>query len=127
HEPEGAWERKFLTTVKLVARIRVITHLRARPTWRPTPRPQRASASAAGGVVKILAIGASTGGPGAVVEVLRGLPIELNVPVLFVLHINPQFSHALADWLGQQTAWPARFANDREPAMAAAGQVIIAP
>src|ERR1700674_995812 len=29
-EADGAWERRFLTTVKLVARIRVITHPRAR-------------------------------------------------------------------------------------------------
>src|SRR5579883_2207628 len=29
-EAEGAWEERFLSTVKLVARIRVITHPRAR-------------------------------------------------------------------------------------------------
>src|SRR6266481_5690970 len=29
-EPEGSWERRFLSMLKLVARIRVITHLRAR-------------------------------------------------------------------------------------------------
>src|SRR5882724_9191647 len=29
-EADGAWERKFLAAVKLVSRIRVITHLRAR-------------------------------------------------------------------------------------------------
>src|SRR5713226_5483652 len=29
-EAEGVWERRFLSTVKLVARIRVITHPRAR-------------------------------------------------------------------------------------------------
>src|SRR5258708_35952011 len=29
-EPDGVWERRFIATVKLVARIRVITHPRAR-------------------------------------------------------------------------------------------------
>ena len=29
-EPDGVWERRFLATVKLVSRIRVITHPRAR-------------------------------------------------------------------------------------------------
>lgn len=127
-EPQGIWEQKFLATVKLVARIRVITHLRARSKPRPVPlAPSPRIAGSGEARVRLLAIGASTGGPGAVVEVLRGLPVDLGVPVLFVLHINPQFSHALAEWLDQQTPWPARFAVDREPVSAAAGQVIIAP
>src|SRR5258707_532682 len=65
-EAEGVWERRFLSTVKLVARIRVITHPRARlaglrrqtldaaqsnDSNRPTPK------------IDLVAIGASTGGP----------------------------------------------------------------
>ncbi|HWA19627.1 MAG TPA: chemotaxis-specific protein-glutamate methyltransferase CheB [Devosia sp.] len=125
-EPEGEWERKFLSTVKLVSRIKVITHLKARS------RPA-ATAATTGSIrpsssrVSLAAIGASTGGPGAIVEVLRGLPADLGVPVLFVLHINPQFGHAFADWLDAQTAWRARFAIEGEPLSAATGQVVMAP
>jgi two-component system chemotaxis response regulator CheB len=127
HEPAGVWERKFVAAVKLAARIRVITHLRARskPRAAVTAPTVRAAGDEAG--ARVLAIGASTGGPGAVVEVLRGLPVDVGVPVLFVLHINPQFGHALAEWLDQQTPWPARFAVDNEPVVGAAGQVVIAP
>jgi two-component system chemotaxis response regulator CheB len=126
-EPEGEWERKFIATVKLVSRIKVITHLRARSKPRPIELTAATPANTTERTVKLLAIGASTGGPGAVVEVLRGLPVEIDLPVLFVLHINPQFSHALAEWLDQQTPWRARFANDREPVADAAGEVLIAP
>jgi two-component system chemotaxis response regulator CheB len=126
-EPEGEWERRFVAAVKLVARIKVITHIRARSKPRSADLAPAPPVAASERSVRLLAIGASTGGPGAVVEVLRGLPIEINLPVLFVLHINPQFSHALAEWLDQQTPWRARFANDRETVEAAAGQVLIAP
>jgi two-component system chemotaxis response regulator CheB len=124
-EAEGEWERKFLATVKLVARIRVITHLaRSRSTAAGAVGiPQKSSTSA----ITLAAIGASTGGPGAIVEILRTLPLDLGVPVLFVLHINPQFGHAFADWLDAQTSWRARFAVDGEPLSAATGQVVMAP
>src|SRR5580704_3797196 len=76
-EEDGAWERRFLATVKLVARIRVITHPRARlanmrgrapyaaPLWPDPPKPRQGYG--------LVAIGASTGGPGPIVVVLRGL------------------------------------------------------
>jgi two-component system chemotaxis response regulator CheB len=46
-----------------------------------------------------VAIGASTGGPGAVVELLRGLPASFPLPILVVIHIGPPFGMALAEWL----------------------------
>jgi two-component system chemotaxis response regulator CheB len=130
-EPEGEWERRFLSTVKLVARIRVSTHLRgrARPGQsRESPPVARGESPRAGiSTIKMVAIGASTGGPGASVEVFRSLPADLPVPVLFVLHINPQFGHAFADWLDSQTPWPARFARDGEPVVGAVGTIVLAP
>ncbi len=115
--------------MKLVARIRVITHLRARarPSLPRSPELVRTGqVSAATPNVRVLAIGASTGGPGAAVEVFRNLPTDLAVPVLFVLHINPQFGHAFADWLNGQTPWPARFPRDDEPLEGAAGTIVLA-
>src|SRR5579863_8785520 len=90
-EAEGVWERRFLSLLKLVARIRVITHPRARLTgMRVTPpEPLRpADAPCPAGKHAVVAIGASTGGPGAIVEVLRGLPDAFELPILVVLHIN---------------------------------------
>src|SRR3984885_12446587 len=75
-EVDGVWERNFLATVKLVAKIRVIRHPRARlagmngRSGEPVPSHQTARPC------EIVAIGASTGGPGAIVEVMRGLPAE---------------------------------------------------
>ena len=45
-EPEGEWERHFISMVKIVARVKVVTHLRGR----------RAALSAQGGLVSPAAI-----------------------------------------------------------------------
>lgn len=125
-EPEGEWERRFVSTVKLIARIRVITHPRARLDGRgaaiaghPSVMPERATA--------LVAVGASTGGPGALVDILRGLPAEFSLPLVFVLHISPVFGPSFADWLDAQTERRVAFARDGEPIASAAGRVVMAP
>jgi two-component system chemotaxis response regulator CheB len=128
-EPEGAWEARFLSTLKLVARIKVITHPRAR--LRP-PDPQIAPARRTeppshGRMLRVAGIGASTGGPGAIVEVIRSLPEDFTLPVLLVLHIDGRFGGAFAEWLDGQTPRPASFARDGESVAAAAGRVVLAP
>jgi two-component system chemotaxis response regulator CheB len=131
HEPEGDWEQRFLSTLKLVARIRVITHLRARQGALAQPRATRATWAAAPATMRhrcaLIAIGASTGGPAAIVEVLRALPPQLQLPVLLVLHINEPFGSAFADWLDAQTPRRVSYARDGEPVAAAGGRVMMAP
>ncbi|HEX2657002.1 MAG TPA: chemotaxis-specific protein-glutamate methyltransferase CheB [Polyangia bacterium] len=135
-EAEGTWERRFLTTLKLVARIRVITHLRAR--LRSTTAPlQVGPVSRAGrdgdgeggerGAPTVIAIGASTGGPGAIVEILRALPTDFRIPILLVLHIGEPFGAAFADWLDGQTSRRVSFAVEGQPLQALAGRAVMAP
>lgn len=47
--------------------------------------------------IEILAIGSSTGGPNALVEVISKLPANLPVPVLITQHMPPMFTKHLAD------------------------------
>jgi two-component system, chemotaxis family, protein-glutamate methylesterase/glutaminase len=128
NEPDAVWERKFLSTVKLIARIPVITHPRARlgslgrthlplPTL-PVPGTRRG---------KVIAIGASTGGPGAIVEVLRALPAPCPVPILLVLHIGEPFGSAFAEWLNHQSAHRVAYARDGEVLSGREGWVLMAP
>jgi len=109
----------------MAARIRVITHLRAR-------LPGRTAAAGAGlaqgqAACRVIALGASTGGPGALVDVLGALPAPLRVPVLVVLHINETFAGAFADWLDAQTPHRVAYAQDGEPLAATAGRITVAP
>ena len=128
-EPEGVWERTFLAATKRVSRIRVITHPRGRLMAidrqdRADPRP---TSVALGGRRQVAVVGASTGGPAAIVEVLRGLPADFQLPLLFVMHINEPFGTAFADWLDGQTSRRVAFAKDGDPVSSAAGRVLMAP
>jgi two-component system chemotaxis response regulator CheB len=135
---DAAWERRFVAAVKLIARIKVITHPRARldatrrsaaaiedsATASPPRRGTDHSPSERYGVV---AFGASTGGPAAIVKVLRGLPKGLRVPVLFVLHIDEPFGAAFAEWLEHQTPHRVAYAREGEHLDSLRGQIIMAP
>jgi two-component system chemotaxis response regulator CheB len=127
-EPAGDWEARFLAQLKLVARIRVITHLRGRhQPLGPLLAPVAPGVPGAHHERTLVAVGASTGGPGALVELLRHLPADFQLPILLVLHIGEPFGMAFADWLDGQTQRPVAFARDGEPLFAAKGRVLMAP
>lgn len=126
----GVWERKFLAAIKLVSRIRVITHIRARlgNAGRAAPRAEAAVWPLPSGQARsVVAIGASTGGPGALVDVLREIPTSTTAALLVVLHIDELFSSAFADWLAAQTAHTVTYARGGEPLVSAKGRVFMAP
>ncbi len=128
----GEWERRFLSTLKLASRIKVITHPRLRlgPLGRAAHAnlipPVAAEAPEEREQKRLVAIGASTGGPGAVVQILRGLPAGFPLPILLVVHIGESFGAAFADWLDAQSALRARHAQDGEP-LPRYGTVLVAP
>lgn len=134
-EAEGEWERQFLSMVKLVARVKVVTHLRGRRNARlpmPVEAPsdqrtaaERAEALARDNRCRLVAIGTSTGGPGAIVEVLRALPADFRLPVLLVIHISEPFGSTFADWLDSQTTHRVHLAYNGEDLPK--GGVVMAP
>jgi two-component system, chemotaxis family, protein-glutamate methylesterase/glutaminase len=83
-------------------------------------RPQPAT------VPRVLAIGASTGGPQALTEVCSRLgPVIDAAPVLITQHMPPTFTTILAEHLGRATGRPAREAEDGEPIRT--GRIYLAP
>jgi two-component system chemotaxis response regulator CheB len=130
-EDSGAWERRFVATVKLVARIRVITHPRARLAGFAARNPAIAAPAfdtrTPARPYELVAIGASTGGPGAILEILRSLPAQFRLPILLVLHINEPFGTAFAEWLDGQTSRRVAQVRDGMTIIAAVGGVVVAP
>ena len=55
------------------------------------------------GPPRLLLVGASTGGPKAIAEILAPLPHDWNVAVIVVQHVDMAFAPGLANWLGNQT------------------------
>ncbi len=133
NELDEAWERKLVSTVKLISRIKVITHPRARLGPMGLPPGGRAPAEAAppgaalavpaterqalprGGRVRAVAVGVSTGGPAALIELLRGLPHGFPLPILLVIHIGKLFAPAFAEWLDGQSPVRVAYAADGDP------------
>ena len=75
--------------------------------------------------VKVVAIGASTGGPMVLQTILSNLPHNFHVPILVVQHIAPGFVRGFADWLGQSSNVTVGIANQGERMVS--GQVYLAP
>jgi two-component system chemotaxis response regulator CheB len=118
NELDDVWEKKLVATVKLISRIRVITHPRAslvRMAQTPAPSlhaAQKLQSLGNSGRLRAIAIGASTGGPGALIEILRGLPAGFPLPILLVMHVGKLFTPAFAEWLDGQSAVPVGYALD---------------
>ncbi len=74
---------------------------------------------------EIVVMGASTGGPAAITEILARLDKPFPLPVLIVQHIAAGFLAGMAGWLGDAAGMPVRIASDRE--IPAPGQVYLAP
>lgn len=103
--------------LKVAARVRVITHPRGKLRSQGIPhapaastlsltRRQTAEPVEARDGVKLVAIGASTGGPQALLTVLKELPADLEQAVLVVQHMAEGFIPGLASWLDQLCPLP---------------------
>jgi len=75
--------------------------------------------------LKVVAIGASTGGPPAIETILSGLPKDFPVPLLIVQHIAAGFVQGFADWLANSTGLPVKIAAQGEQLLP--GRAYIAP
>ncbi|MGE5514409.1 MAG: chemotaxis-specific protein-glutamate methyltransferase CheB [Bacteroidota bacterium] len=75
--------------------------------------------------VEMVALVASTGGPGAISRILGGLPATFAAPVLVVQHMGAAFMGGFAHWLGTVSALPVALAADGQPPLP--GRVYVAP
>jgi len=110
---------RLVEKVRLLARIKVIHHL-----YRPkaihgttVPKPD--------GKRSILAIGASTGGPKAVMSIVKTLPADFNASVFIVQHISSGFARGFAQWLSIECPMPVRLAESGQ--LPRGGEVLVAP
>jgi two-component system chemotaxis response regulator CheB len=74
---------------------------------------------------KVIGIGASTGGPNALVHLLGALPRPFPLPILVAQHLADGFHGGLAQWLAMGTGHAVKLAEDGEPLRA--GVVYVAP
>jgi two-component system, chemotaxis family, response regulator WspF len=73
---------------------------------------------------RLVAIGASAGGPAALATLLGGLPADFPAAVVIVQHVDERFAAGMAHWLGQHSALPVRVAAEGD--RPASGTVLLA-
>ena len=77
------------------------------------------------GSVKIVVIGASTGGPVALSEIIAALPSDFHFPVIVIQHMPENFTRAFAERLNRQCKISVKEAETGDKLIA--GRVLIAP
>ncbi len=99
-------KRILARTASMANRVTPSSRAAARPAVsrcqpaRAPSRPMTGSvAEGVPGMVKVIGIGVSTGGPNALASLLPQLPGNLRVPIVLVQHMPPVFTKALADSL----------------------------
>jgi two-component system response regulator WspF len=100
-------ERKLMEKIALARRMSAASDGKATATYSAKTHGTRICP-------ELLAIGASTGGPQAVAEVLAGIRPHPAKAVVVVQHVGADFVGAFCNWLAERTGWPA--------ALAAAGE-----
>ena len=98
---------RSMSEVKVVRRWNTAGRMATPPRQIQIPRAHRSA--------QIIAIGASTGGPAVVLDILRALPRDFPLPILLVQHIARGFSGGLADWLDTSSHLTVKVAQHGEP------------
>ncbi|MCX6546381.1 MAG: chemotaxis-specific protein-glutamate methyltransferase CheB [Acidobacteria bacterium] len=118
----------IITALKLMSEVKVVRR------WNRSPAtPTHVTAVAAGPVLcdgsghdaAIVAIGASTGGPPAVLRILSCLSPAFPIPILVVQHIAAGFTAGFAEWLTTASGLPVHVAHGGETPLP--GHVYVAP
>lgn len=123
HKPTAlATDRLFEMAGELVAAVRAAGVAR-----RPTPEAVHVPARLAAPVARrarIVVVGASTGGPNAVVRLVKALPAGFPVPIAVVLHLPAGYTGPYAERLDGECALHVREAEDN--AVLGPGDVLVA-
>ncbi|MBI2976690.1 MAG: chemotaxis-specific protein-glutamate methyltransferase CheB [Chloroflexi bacterium] len=107
HPDHKALARELTQTVKLMSEVKVVRRWeRARRAASPPPVQVGPSADE----VRLVVIGASTGGPVALQTILADLPADFRVPIVIVQHIAAGFVQGFVEWLAQASGRPVRVA-----------------
>jgi two-component system chemotaxis response regulator CheB len=113
-------------TLRLMAEVKVVRR------WRPrdsaavvSPASTRPPLLNGDFDAAVVAIGASTGGPPVVADILTGLPADFPTPILVVQHIAAGFMEGFARWLESRIGRPVLLAKDGD--RPAPGQIFLPP
>lgn len=125
--PTGTPLPRLVESLKLMSEVRVVrrfsTGSRLAPREEPSPGSIPPTPEPAAEERRLVAIGASTGGPAALIELLTPLPRDFPAAIVIAQHMPNDYDEAFARWLSEVTNLDAKVSTDGEPARP--GQVYI--
>jgi two-component system, chemotaxis family, protein-glutamate methylesterase/glutaminase len=105
----------LINKIKVLSGVKVFTKpIKPALIYSKPPQSPHALPSTVPGSYKVLAIGASTGGPQAFQKVLGQLPPNFPMPVVCIQHISEGFLAGLVNWMDAECALTVKIAEDRE-------------
>ncbi|MDO8630159.1 MAG: chemotaxis-specific protein-glutamate methyltransferase CheB [Phycisphaerales bacterium] len=124
HPDHEATARELVQTVKLMSEVKLVRRW-SRARREAAPRPVETGPAREPAKVRIVAIGASTGGPPVLQTILAGLPHDFPVPLVIVQHMAAGFIGGFVEWLAQSSRLPVHVATQGEFMLP--GHVYVAP
>ena len=115
---------KLCQTVRLLSRVRVVSRRPRKSVSSLMPAHDRPRLLPSW-VPEVIAIGASTGGPAVIRQILEVLPADYPIPIIIVQHIGEEFVPGLVQWLDHNAAIRVSLAQDRQAVMP--GTAVVAP
>lgn len=110
--PSIGQQGELLGSSPLLEKIARIEHLYDRPPVVAASTTQVGSAGTGGAQqdLRLVLLGASTGGPRVLAEILNQLPRDLAAPIVISQHIDEGYVAGLAKWLADHTTLPVEVA-----------------
>ncbi|MBW4620937.1 MAG: chemotaxis-specific protein-glutamate methyltransferase CheB [Cyanosarcina radialis HA8281-LM2] len=124
-------KQELITKIKILSGVKVFTKLPPSPlvtteqlrSELPPPIAEPLFGEITN--IKMVAIGASTGGPQALYKILCQLPSNFPAPIICTQHISVGFLQGLVDWLGSECKLKIKIAQIGE--LPSAGTIYFAP
>ncbi|MBN2144507.1 MAG: chemotaxis-specific protein-glutamate methyltransferase CheB [Candidatus Aureabacteria bacterium] len=123
-ERDVDFETQLLEKVRLLSKVKVISH--------PMGRLEKVGFPMIRGVhsngtfdVFVVGVAASTGGPPAIMMLLKKLPEILDFCMLIIQHIVPSFTEGFAEWLASESNRDVKVAKSGD--LLAKNQIFVAP
>lgn len=128
HPDHETTASELVQTVKLMAEVRVVRRwpqTRREPVLQPAALALPGKPARVPDEIKVVAMGASTGGPPVLQMILAMLPRDFPLPVLIVQHMASGFVTSFVEWLAQSSSLPVHVAMHGEYLVP--GHVYVAP
>lgn len=108
----GEGETGFLSKIDMIRRL--IGELNSVSSGKPAVLRDRETGEPS---LRLIALGASAGGPAALAAVLKEFPRHTTAAFVAVQHLDESFAVGLTEWLGEQISLPVRLVHNGDRPM----------